>query len=548
MGSGIETVHTGETARLRNRRLSGNTGAELRNDLTARSVRQPRVELDEPATNEPPGELVEETSAALEYADRPSPPLRRILIAVDLTMIALGWLVASVVAHWSGAVAWGPLTTVAQLALVVGAGGLLLSAAGLYRRRICAVRSVELARIARVSMGLAVLTVVVLASIGREEALAAGVAGGVAWFLLLAIERGVLREWIQGRRAGGDFDAPILVVGGDAASAARTADFLGDNPVLGFSVRGLVCDDPGPGTSPVLGVPLLGDRDHLMEALVRSRVTGVVLDAGSLTGDQLSGLVHRLADSGLHVHISSGLRGVDTRRISVSPLADETFLHVAPLGLSRRQVVLKRTLDVAGAGLALLLASPVLLMAALATWMYDRGPILFRQQRVGHNGEWFTLFKLRTMVVDAEARKHELEGDNDRSGPLFKLARDPRITPLGRFFRAASIDELPQLINVLEGTMSLVGPRPALPDEVAQFDHDLNRRLTVKPGVTGIWQVEARDLANFDLYRRYDLLYVQNWSLALDLTIITRTVAVVGLRTLRSLVPARAGAATATLE
>jgi exopolysaccharide biosynthesis polyprenyl glycosylphosphotransferase len=537
--SGIETVQTGEATRLRNLQLHGGTRAGLRNDRRSENTRPTRAILDE---------QTEQAPSVLETADRPSPPLRRILVAVDLTMVALGWLAASIVAHWSGLVPWGPVTSVAQLVLALSAGGLLLSAAGLYRRRICAVRSVELARIARVSMALAVLTVVVMASVGREEALAAGVAGGAAWFLLLAIERGLLREWIQGRRAGGDFDAPILVVGGDAASAARTADFLGDNPVLGFSVRGLVCDDPGPGAAPPLVVPLLGDRDHLMEALVRSRVTGVVLDAGSLTGDQLSGLVHRLADSGFHVHISSGLRGVDTRRISVSPLADETFLHVAPLGLSRRQIVLKRALDVAGASLALVLASPVLLLAALATWVYDRGPVLFRQERVGHNGEWFTLFKLRTMVVDAEARKHELEGDNDRSGPLFKLARDPRITPLGRFFRAASIDELPQLLNVLEGTMSLVGPRPALPDEVAQFDHDLNRRLTVKPGVTGIWQVEARDLANFDLYRRYDLLYVQNWSLALDLTIITRTVAVVALRTFRSLVPARAGAAAATLE
>jgi exopolysaccharide biosynthesis polyprenyl glycosylphosphotransferase len=504
---------------------------------------QPLVRLDhheDDAGSHPPSDLPD--------AVRASPPLRRILIAVDLTMVALGWLVASAVAHVSGAVTWGPVTSAAQLALVLAAGGLLLSAAGLYRRRICAVRSVELARTARVSFGLAVLGVVVLASVGREGALAAGVAGGTAWFLLLALERGVLREWIQGRRASGDFDAPILVVGGDAASAARTADFLRDNPVLGFSVRGLVCDEPGRGTAPVLGSPLLGDREHLMEALVRSRVTGVVLDAGSLTGDQLSGLVQRLADSGLHVHISSGLRGVDTRRISVSPLADETFLHVAPLGLSRRQIVLKRALDVTGASVALLLASPVLAVAAVATWAYDRGPVLFRQQRVGHNGEWFTLFKLRTMVIDAESRKHELEADNSRSGPLFKVARDPRITPLGRFFRSSSIDELPQLFNVLEGTMSLVGPRPALPDEVAKFDNDLNRRLTVKPGVTGIWQVEARDLANFDLYRRYDLLYVQNWSLALDLTIITRTVAVVALRTLRSLAPARAGTSAATLE
>jgi lipopolysaccharide/colanic/teichoic acid biosynthesis glycosyltransferase len=243
--------------------------------------------------------------------------------------------------------------------------------------------------------------------------------------------------------------------------------------------------------------------------------------------------------SGLHVHLNSGLRGVDSRRIAVSSMADETFMHVAPLRLSRREVAAKRVVDVALGSLALAFFSPVLILSALIIWAYDRGPILYRQERVGLNGERFTLYKLRSMVVDADAKLAELQAENQRSGPLFKLTRDPRVTPFGRLARASSIDEIPQLFNVLQGTMSLVGPRPALAAEVEQFDDRLNQRLTVKPGMTGLWQVEARDLPSFDLYRRYDLLYVQSWSLSLDLAIIARTVVVVAMRAFRAVIPAR---------
>jgi exopolysaccharide biosynthesis polyprenyl glycosylphosphotransferase len=489
----------------------------------------------------------DEPMAAVYGEARPgSPPLRRILVLVDQLVIGAGWLVAFAVGFVTGDIGFGPLTAIAQTVLVVGAAGVLMSASGLYRRRICAVRSAEVARIARVSFGLAVVTVVVLATIGRTEALLAGVVGGGVWFVLLTLERGVMREWIHGRRASGDFGAPVVVVGGASGSTVDTARLLAEHPVLGFEVRGVLC--PPNAAAKDAAFPWLGRPDDLLEQLARSGASGVVLDAGSLTGHELNGFVQRLAGTGLHVHISSGLRGIDSRRVTVSPLADETFLHVAPIGLTRRQVITKRVLDVSVGSLALLVLSPLLAVSALVVWAYDRGPVLFRQERVGHHGERFTLYKMRTMVPDAEARKAELEGENGRAGPLFKLAHDPRVTPFGRFLRASSIDEIPQLFNVLEGTMSLVGPRPALPDEVAQFDDALNERLTVKPGVTGLWQVEARDLPSFDLYRRYDLLYVQNWSLGVDVAVIARTTAVVVLRALRALLPGRFRSSNVALE
>jgi lipopolysaccharide/colanic/teichoic acid biosynthesis glycosyltransferase len=166
----------------------------------------------------------------------------------------------------------------------------------------------------------------------------------------------------------------------------------------------------------------------------------------------------------------------------------------------------------------------VLAVAAILIKARDRGPVFFRQTRIGRDGEPFTVLKLRTMCADAEARLEEVKALNERSGPLFKMEHDPRVTPVGRILRATSIDELPQLFNVLSGRMSLVGPRPALPDEVATFDAELLGRLQVRPGITGLWQVEARDNPSFDSYRRLDLFYVENWSLLLDIVVLIDTV------------------------
>jgi lipopolysaccharide/colanic/teichoic acid biosynthesis glycosyltransferase len=178
----------------------------------------------------------------------------------------------------------------------------------------------------------------------------------------------------------------------------------------------------------------------------------------------------------------------------------------------------------------------VLAVSAILIKVRDRGPVFFRQTRVGRDGEPFTVLKLRTMCVDAEARLAEVRALNERHGPLFKMEHDPRVTPVGRILRATSVDELPQLFNVLSGRMSLVGPRPALPDEVAAFDDELLGRLQVRPGITGLWQVEARDNPSFDSYRRLDLFYVDNWSLLLDIVVLIDTVPAVverGLQVLR---------------
>jgi lipopolysaccharide/colanic/teichoic acid biosynthesis glycosyltransferase len=196
---------------------------------------------------------------------------------------------------------------------------------------------------------------------------------------------------------------------------------------------------------------------------------------------------------------------------------------------------MKRAMDIVISIFLLIVLSPLYLMIAAIIKLGDRGPVFFKQNRVGLENKHFMVWKFRTMVVDAEARLRELQKDNERSGPLFKMDRDPRITRVGNLLRETSLDELPQLINVIKGEMSLVGPRPALPSEVEQFDTRLLDRTKVLPGMTGLWQVEARDNPSFSAYRRLDLFYVDNWSISLDLVIMLATAEQVVAKAVRSL-------------
>jgi exopolysaccharide biosynthesis polyprenyl glycosylphosphotransferase len=209
------------------------------------------------------------------------------------------------------------------------------------------------------------------------------------------------------------------------------------------------------------------------------------------------------------------------------PRAKDGFLHYRACRVRPVEQAIKRLVDVAAAGVALVLLSPLLLVTALAIRLGSPGPIFFRQVRVGLHGAQFTLLKFRSMVVSAEAEKAALLALNEAGGPLFKMKRDPRVTAVGRFIRKYSIDELPQLVNILRGDMTIVGPRPVLPAELAQFKPSHRRRLAVRPGLTCYWQVGGRDDIGFEDRMRMDLQYVDNWSLAVDLMLILKTIPVV---------------------
>ncbi|WP_308167628.1 sugar transferase [Catellatospora tritici] len=254
--------------------------------------------------------------------------------------------------------------------------------------------------------------------------------------------------------------------------------------------------------------------------------TVVVLTCPELAGAELRRLAWRLEQSKVDLMVASALIDVANSRTTIRPADGLPMLHLDHPRFSGTRHLVKDMVDRVGAALLLLAFSPLLLFCALAIRLPrdGRGPVFFKQIRVGQNGKEFPIFKLRSMYVDAESRLAQLTHLNESSdGVLFKMRNDPRVTPIGRFLRRFSVDELPQLINVLRGEMSLVGPRPPLPSEVASYPADMHRRLVVKPGLTGLWQVSGRADLSWDESMRLDLRYVENWSLTLDLVILLRT-------------------------
>ncbi|HKY15279.1 MAG TPA: exopolysaccharide biosynthesis polyprenyl glycosylphosphotransferase, partial [Microthrixaceae bacterium] len=341
------------------------------------------------------------------------------------------------------------------------------------------------------------------------------------------LARAAYDGWLRRQRRAGLYCRPMLIVGTDD-EAEHLFRLLDEHPEFGFTAIGMV----GPRPAVHMPAPWLGGLDDLDGVLARSNPNGVMITAACLPIREKSALIGDLSRRGLHVHVSGGLWGIDYRRVRPAPVAHEPLLYIenAEFGLGKR--LMKRVGDIIISMIVLVLASPFLAIAAAAIWFADRGPVLYSQRRVGKDGVEFTLYKLRTMRVgaDQEVDIHL----NGREGPLYKSSGpDARVTKVGSILRLTSFDELPQLFNVLRGQMSLVGPRPALPHEVEQFDDELMARLSAVPGVTGLWQVEARDNPSFWAYRRLDLFYVENWSIVLDLVILLLTVEAVIERSLR---------------
>ena len=272
----------------------------------------------------------------------------------------------------------------------------------------------------------------------------------------------------------------------------------------------------------------------LERAVEEQGANGVIVAASALGNRTLRTALCDLVEDGVHVQVSTGLQGLDHRRLRASTVGYEPVLYLEPRASTSWERYTKRAMDLVVSSVALLFALPILAVAAIAIKLHDRGPIFFRQERIGRGGRCFQLLKLRTMEIDAESKLAELIGENQRTGPLFKLGRDPRVTPPGRILRASSLDELPQLINVLRGEMSLVGPRPPLPSEFALFDEELQQRQQLTPGITGLWQLEARDNPSFRTYRRLDLYYLRNWSISLDVMILLMTAYSVVIRAVTS--------------
>ncbi|MDQ3940121.1 MAG: sugar transferase [Actinomycetota bacterium] len=341
--------------------------------------------------------------------------------------------------------------------------------------------------------------------------------------LVVGGERLVLRKALHFlRRRGGDATQTVVLgANQEARTIARTLEREG---WLGYEIVGFV-DDGFPIGEELTdgGHPVIGSTADLKEVIESTGATLVLVAATAFDAPRLNRLFWELQGMDVDLQITSGTVDLMASRMTVQSVAGVPLLFVRRTGMDKVQRTIKRTIDVVASGIGLLLLLPFL--AAIALWIKrdSEGGAFFKQVRVGRDGELFTCWKFRTMIKDAEDKRAELEHLSEGPGLLFKLKEDPRITRPGRFLRRYSLDELPQLWNVLRGDMSIVGPRPALPAEAEQYDDWVRNRLKVKPGITGLWQVSGRTETSFADYVRFDLFYIQNWSLSLDLWIMWRT-------------------------
>lgn len=311
------------------------------------------------------------------------------------------------------------------------------------------------------------------------------------------------------------------VVVGDPASALRVTRSLSGATHHGYQIEGLCLPDAAAGGD-LGGVPVLGAIADVVQVVADRAAEVVVVTGSSLSGDALRRLSWALGRAGAHLVVAPDIVEVASPRLTVRPTVGLSLLEVE-IEAPRQRLLAKSFMDRTMGALGLVVASPVILAAAAAVALTSRGGAFYRQTRVGVDGRTFTMWKLRTMVADADRVREELLASSDRDGLMFKMHADPRITRVGRLLRRYSIDELPQLVNVIRGDMSLVGPRPPLLEEVEAYPDAVRRRLRVRPGLTGLWQVSGRaDLAWEDSVQ-LDLRYVDNWSVTMDLMILWKT-------------------------
>ena len=337
----------------------------------------------------------------------------------------------------------------------------------------------------------------------------------------LLVGRMARRRALTRLRTRGMFQTSVLLAG-SPSHIDEVARVLRREKWLGYQVIGAVTSAPIDETPS--GLPILGKVSDVVDLVADSVIDTVIFAEGSFPDSQhFKRMAWELEDLETQMIVAPALTDISSERLHSRPVAGLPLVYVErPQAVAASQWS-KRAFDMLGSGLLLLVAAPIIAVVALAVKLEDGGSVFFKQTRVGRRGEEFECLKVRSMVVDAEARKAELEAQNEGAGVLFKMAKDPRITKVGQFIRRFSIDELPQLWNVFRGDMSLVGPRPALPKEVAQYDSDTVRRLDVLPGLTGLWQVSGRSNLSWDETVRLDVYYVDNWSIIQDLTILMKT-------------------------
>lgn len=340
-----------------------------------------------------------------------------------------------------------------------------------------------------------------------------------------------VRGWLAAARRKGRMHRRTLVLGTNAEALSILHTLLRDTS-QGMTPIGCLTSTK----SDELGldycdgvVPVLGHAREVKQVVVEDEVDTVIIAGSAFDHEVISRIIAELRGLDVSIHVSSGLFDILTSRVLVRDIAGVPLITVRGVSLSPARLRTKRVFDIIVSLLVVIVGMPLWLAIAIAIKLESPGPVFYKQARVGLNGAAFGMYKFRSMVNDAEARLSQLVEDNEATGPLFKMKDDPRVTRVGKWMRKFSIDEFPQLLNVLRGEMSLVGPRPPLIHETQQYTESHWRRLGVPPGMTGLWQVSGRSSLTFDEMVRLDLYYIENWSVGFDMSLIMRTIPAVVL-------------------
>lgn len=403
-----------------------------------------------------------------------------------------------------------------------------LELAGAYDDRFLGVGSDEFRRVVNAAVGLIALVAILSYAAKIEIAREYVVVALPSMTLFDLVGRYLLRKRLHRQRARGVCMRKVVVVGYPDVISELTS-LLRRDTYHGLSIVGAcVVGADQRNRSVIDGIPVIGGLHAVAEVAGRVQAdTVAVLACREMAGTELRKLAWDLEKIGTDLCVAPALLDVAGPRTTIRPIAGLPLLHVDHPEFTGIWRLTKTAFDRVSALLAVILLLPIFAVIAALIRLDGPGPVVFRQTRVGKDGREFTLLKFRTMVVDAEQRKADLRRLNDSDGLLFKIRKDPRVTRVGSWLRRYSLDELPQLINVMKGDMSLVGPRPALPDEMLSYGEYVRRRLAVKPGITGLWQVSGRSDLAWDEAVRLDIRYVENWSFFLDLQILWKTWAAV---------------------
>ncbi|MDX1997703.1 MAG: sugar transferase [Thermoanaerobaculia bacterium] len=464
------------------------------------------------------------------------------VFALDLLLVTAAfflayWLRSSVLPSFAPVDVLGPLYPLSEylpfLPLALLLWSVLLLRTGRYRSHRTVPILHEAWAIVRVCGTAAVLFALVLFALRIDEWLLGNDRISRLWIavfavvacLLLLAEKLALRVTSRYVRLRG-YNYRTVVIVGTNRDARQMARSISQHPYWGFRLLGFIAnasEDQTPSEA-LLKAPILGRIGDLQRIVADEVVDEVVFAVGRRELARLEDLFLALQEQGIRTRIALNFFPHTNAKVELEELDGLPLLSFSTAPTSQLQLMVKRALDVAIAVVMLFLAAPVLSLVALAIKLSSRGSVLFRQTRCGLNGREFTLYKFRTMVEGAEEQQRELLHLNEMNGPVFKVRKDPRVTALGRLLRRFSLDEFPQLWNVLRGDMSLVGPRPPIPEEVAQYERWQRRRLAMKPGLTCLWQISGRNNLDFDRWMELDLEYIDSWTPSLDLKILWRTI------------------------